>query len=386
MQAADQGASEAGPLLESVESRPLSLNEPARETKARFRVTRVRRPSLSDNALVTTNLSRLQPVHVRDIWKHEAYHFTQWLLANADVLADVLGMELELTQAERKVGDFSLDLIGRDSNGGVVIVENQLEQTDHGHLGQLLTYAGGTDPATIVWCAPSFRDAHRAALDWLNDHTDEGIRFFGVEVSAVRIDDSRPAPLFRLVAKPNDWTKQVHSETSVALSGKSALYYDFWTKLLSRIREAHPAWTRATGSSQQSWITLPYGKSSPWYSLLFTRTGASVELYFGSSNQAANTAEFERFLAHRELLESEMGAPLLFDELPGKKACRIRYDRPEGGDVADADSHPELLGWFLDAFGRFRAATQHVKALIEGSADINDPEWKPGLLSEPRQT
>ena len=157
------------------------------------------------------------PVPVRDVWAHEARHFTQWLLQNADVLSDLLGMDLELSQAERRVGGFSLDLIGSDlQTGSTVIIENQLESTDHTHLGQLLTYAGGTDPATIVWCAPSFRDEHRAAMDWLNEHTEEGVRFFGVEISAIRIEDSPPAPLFRLVVQPNDWTKRVHTETAAA--------------------------------------------------------------------------------------------------------------------------------------------------------------------------
>lgn len=318
------------------------------------------------NSIVTIDLSRLQPVHVRDVWKHEAYDFTTWLLANADVLADVLGLDLELTQAEHQVGGFSLDLIGRDSNGGVVIVENQLEQTDHSHLGQLLTYAGGTSPATIVWCAPSFRDEHRAALDWLNENTNEGIRFFGVEVAAVRIDDSRPAPLFRLIAEPNDWTKKVHSDQAVALSGKSAFYYDFWNKLLGRIHEEHPEWTKALTGSRSSWITLPYGKSTVWYSLLFTRTTAAIELYFGGPDAEANFAEYEAVAAHRSTLETEFGAPLGFDPLPDRKACRIRYDRPGGGDVTDVASHEALIGWFMDAFGRFRGATQHVRGLLAG--------------------
>ena len=108
-----------------------------------------------------------------------------------------------------------------------------------------------------MWCAPAFREEHRAALDWLNEHTDEDTRFFGVEIAAVRIDSSRPAPLFRVVAKPNDWTKQVHTErAAVTLSPKSLAYQGFWNELLTRIRAEHPSWTRSTAGSSQSWITL----------------------------------------------------------------------------------------------------------------------------------
>lgn len=314
-----------------------------------------------------SDLSRLRVLPVREVWRHEAYDFTKWLLANADVLADVIGMDLELNEAEHPVGGFSLDIIGREvGTGDVVIVENQLEATDHGHLGQLLTYAGGTDPATIVWCSPSFRDEHRAALDWLNEHTDARTRFFGVEVAAVQIDDSRPAPFFRLVAQPNDWTKQVHAEASGALTDRNSAYFHFWSALTARLREEHPDWTRSTASgAYQNWITLPYGNSDAWYGLVFSRSGPRVELYFGSGSPEVNMENFERVAAHRDYLDEAFGAPLSYDALPGKKACRIHYDRAEGGDVMDASSHDEIADWFADAMGRLRTATQEVRRRVD---------------------
>src|SRR5215212_3718080 len=114
-------------------------------------------------------LGRLILVEPRTVWPHEAADFTPWLLDNVDVLGDLLGMELELEVAEHPVGSFSLDLYGHDlSDDNVVIVENQLEPSDHNHLGQILTYAAGTDPTTIVWVATGFRDEHRQAVAWLN--------------------------------------------------------------------------------------------------------------------------------------------------------------------------------------------------------------------------
>lgn len=313
------------------------------------------------------DLSRLQVVPVREVWRHEAYDFTQWMLENADVLADVLGMELELTAAEHPVGGFSLDLIGREvGTGATVIVENQLEQTDHGHLGQIMTYAGGTDPQTIVWCAPSFRDEHRAALDWLNERTDESTRFFGVEVAAVRIDESRPAPMFRLVAQPNDWTKQVHAETSSASSDRVSAYASFWTDLLHRIREAHPDWTRSTTGPKQGWLVLPYGSSTATYNLVFGQRGPRIELYFGTSDPEANTAEFERLAPLADQISADFGEQVQVDPMPGRKACRILVERGVAADVLDPASREDLLEWFFGTFGRFRVATQRGKALVEG--------------------
>ena len=316
-------------------------------------------------------MGRLTVVPVRDVWKHEAYDFTQWMLQNADVLADVLGMELELTAAEHPVGGFSLDLIGREvGTGDVVIVENQLEQTDHGHLGQIMTYAGGTDPQTVVWCAPTFRDEHRAALDWLNERTDENTRFFGVEITAVQIDNSRPAPLFRLVAQPNEWTKQVHAETSaVPTTEREVAYQAFWAELLRRIRQQHPDWTRSVKAPKASWMTMPYGSSIGWYSFVFTRTGPRVELYFGSVDPEENRAAFERMAAMREQIDADFGATVSYDPLPTKKACRLHVDRPGGGDVMDGDAHEALMDWFLSTMDRFRMATQRARLAGDSGAE-----------------
>jgi hypothetical protein len=189
-------------------------------------------------------LGRLTIVPPRDVWPREAHDFTPWLLENVDVLSDLLGMDLALEVAEHPVGGFSLDLLGRDdATGQVVIVENQLDVSDHTHLGQILTYAAGTDPTTIVWVATGFRPEHRAAIDWLNARTDESTRFFGVEIEVVRIGDSAPAPAFKLVAQPNDWEKQVKAEKASPRSGKAAAYGAFWTDLLDRIRARSVALT-----------------------------------------------------------------------------------------------------------------------------------------------
>ncbi|WP_447925143.1 DUF4268 domain-containing protein [Georgenia muralis] len=313
-------------------------------------------------------LSRVTSVPVRDVWAHEAHHFTQWLLQNADVLSDLLGMDLELSEAERRVGGFALDLIGTDlQSGSTVIVENQLEGTDHGHLGQLLTYAGGTDPATIVWCAASFRDEHRAALDWLNEHTEEGVRFFGVEIAAVRIGESPPAPLFRLVVQPNDWTKRVHTENAAAagvLTPRQAAHETLWRLVLDRIHAQHPSWTSARAASRESWITMPFGTSGAWYSFVCSGPKPRVELYFGSPDADANQVAFDEFLARREPLEAAFGEPLDFQPLPGRKACRIVAWCPQAFDVLDTAQHRDMVQWFVAAMDRFRAATQDVRRRI----------------------
>lgn len=154
-------------------------------------------------------LGKLESVNVRDVWQHEAYKFTPWLAENITQLGEALNMDLEVVQQEAQTGDFYLDILARDrSSGAMVAIENQLEWTDHSHLGQILTYAGGHDARILIWVTPQFRDEHRAALDWLNRWTPDEIEVYGVEVRAVKIGNSAIAPEFIPVAFPNAWSKR----------------------------------------------------------------------------------------------------------------------------------------------------------------------------------
>jgi hypothetical protein len=249
----------------------------------------------------TSNLGRLTTVPPRDVWPDEARDFTPWLLKNVDVLGDLLGMDLMLDVAEHPVGDFALDLLGRDlANDSVVIVENQLAESDHGHLGQILTYAAGTNPTTIVWITTGFRPEHRAALDWLNEHTDPDTRFFGVEIEVVRIGNSAPAPNFRLVAEPNDWEKHVKAATAAGvMSERAKLYWDFFEQFRARVVTEHPDWTRRKTSTREAWYDLSTGISGAVFSTAFTRGGLVVQLYFNDPDPTVNLAPLRRCAPRR---------------------------------------------------------------------------------------
>lgn len=305
-------------------------------------------------------LGRLASVELRTIWPHEAHHFTPWLLANADVLSDVLGMDLDLTHAEHPVGGFSLDLIGVDlATNERVIIENQLETSDHGHLGQLLTYAGGTDPVNVVWVAKEFREEHRAALDWLNERTDEHTRFFGVEVAVVKIGNSDPAPLLTLVAQPNGWSKQVKSTSAATLlTERGRAYQEFWTRFIERVRVQRPGWTRAQQGAPQSWFELPSGTSTIALSCAFHKTTLSSEVYFGHPDAAVNQARYEAAHSHLAELEQSYGKALQFEPLDGKKACRIAEYR--AGDITRVDEWDDYIAWFIQAQTDLRRAFETI--------------------------
>ena len=184
----------------------------------------------------SASLGRLQQVPLREAWPDEARNFTPWLAQqeNLSLLGEAIGAELEPHEEESSVGPFRADILCRDlGSDSWVLVENQLERTDHKHLGQLLTYAAGLDTATIVWVAEKFTEEHRAALDWLNQHTTESIAFFGLEVELWQIGSSDMAPKFNVVSKPNTWTKEMTARTSN--SANHEMCWNFWTGVLEEL-------------------------------------------------------------------------------------------------------------------------------------------------------
>ncbi len=155
----------------------------------------------------TAELGRIEPVGVRCIWDHEAHDFTPWLAQNLNLLGDELGLRLKLVGTEVSVGPYFLDILAREVDEDVkVAIENQLDEADFGHLGALLAYSTGSCARVVVWVAGYFRQEHRAVIDWLNQWTADEIQFFAVEVRAIKIGDSLPAPQFRPVAFPNRLT------------------------------------------------------------------------------------------------------------------------------------------------------------------------------------
>ena len=185
-----------------------------------------------------SKLGTLKEVSLREAWSHEAHSFTPWLADNLDRLSTSIGIPLELEGQEVSVESFSADILARNpQNDTRVLIENQLEQTDHTHLGQILTYLAGLEAQVVIWVASSFRDPHLSAVKWLNDHTVSPFAFFAVQVKAVRIDDSPIAPLFEIVAKPNDWDRQIQKQvrSTGELSELSKWRLRFWNIFLNLI-------------------------------------------------------------------------------------------------------------------------------------------------------
>lgn len=306
-----------------------------------------------------TNVPMLGSVEflpVREVWDSEANSFTPWLLENEGELARVLGIDLELNANEHKVGSFSLDLFGTNlSDNTRLIVENQLEKTDHSHLGQLMTYAGGLEPSTIVWIASEFRDEHRAALDWLNAITDESVHFFGIVVKAVRIGSSPPAPWLELVVKPNEWTEvSRRAERSSSLTDSEERYLRFWEGFLNSEFAAADAF-RGKKPNARHYLVLASGVGGCWIGLNIQRRKIYADLYF-YQDASRNAERFEHLFRYREKIEATFGAPLSWEPLDDAKAARIGYYGE--GSLMDEPSWQIYYAWLGDVANRFLRVTE----------------------------
>jgi len=294
----------------------------------------------------------LDRLDLRAIWPDEASHFTPWLADHISELGSALGMELELLQREAPVGGFSLDLLARDlGRDRLVVIENQLESTDHDHLGKLLTYAAGHNAGAVVWVAKELREEHRQAIDWLNQRTDADTDFFGVVVEVLRIDQSAPAYNFRPVAFPNQWRKRDGGGT--ATSPRAQAYRAFFQDLIDRLREEH-RFTGARVGQPQNWYSFASAFSGISYSVSFamgSRVRAEVYIDVGEAEQ--NKAIFDGLSQEQERLEAEFGESLEWEPLEEKRACRVALYRP--GNI---DDQPAVLDdikrWAIERLLKFK--------------------------------
>lgn len=283
----------------------------------------------------------------------EATNFTPWLAENLDQLGPVLGMDLELIRREASVGDFSADLVARDLNRDrVVVIENQLNPTDHTHLGQLITYAAGLDAGAVVRVSPQLREEHCQALDWLNRRLGSSLEFFGVAIEVIQIGSSLPAVNFRLAAFPNDWGRQVKGRPD-NLSGRRTAYQVYFQSLIDALRDKH-RFTNARTRQPQNWHHFPSGVAGIGYGVTFSANGLRAELYIDARDADTNAAIFEALSAERGTIEQELGFELSWEFLDDRRACRIAVYRDGPSDVET--DRETLLTWTIEKLLKFRGS------------------------------
>jgi len=313
------------------------------------------------------DLGRLTRVDLRETWLSEAQDFTPWLAGedNLALLSETLGIDLELEAVEQNVGPFRADILCKDTlSDRWVLIENQLERTDHTHLGQLITYAAGLDAVTIVWIAARVTDEHRAAMDWLNEITDAEVRFFALEVELWRIGDSPCAPKFNVVSEPNDWSRSTSSAkraiTEATLTPARRMLLDYWTAF-EDVLPQHSKRVRPVKPLVQNWLTHSVGKSGISLNTSWNRRENWVRSEIYLTGKHADDY-FCALKANRTQIEAELGTALTWYD--GAAQDRRIYTSKTFTNVSDVSTWPaqhEWLAGMVDAL--YRVFHDRVKTL-----------------------
>lgn len=268
---------------------------------------------------MSTEIGRLRRVELREVWKHEAHNFTQWLEHNVDLLSDAVGLSLTVTGRERAAGAFACDLVAEDEAGNVVVIENQLERSNHDHLGKVITYLSALGAKTAIWVVSDPRSEHVGAITWLNDSSSAS--FYMVKVEAVRIGNSAPAPIFTLIAGPTAEIKETAAEKQ-DVAERMSLRKQWWATVLdlSRARSR----THANLSpNMRGYIGAGAGVRGLSFNFTVNQHEAGAELYIDMGDFDRNKATFDQLHAQRGEIEAAFGGPLSWERLDSKRACRI---------------------------------------------------------------
>ena len=332
-------------------------------------------------------LGQLIAVDLREVFVGEATHFTPWLAQeqNLALLGDTIGLDLELVGTEQNVGPYRADIVCKDTlTGSVVLVENQLEKTDHTHLGQILTYTAKFQAVTIVWIASRFTEEHRAALDWLNNNTVSNIQFFGLEVELWRIGTSRAAPKFNIVSQPNDWVKTagIAQDDRGDLTETQQWQLEYWTAFRDYILTQGSSVIKMRTPPPRYWVSFPIGRSGFDLSTNAHQPKQRVNVTLGLYGRQAK-AHFHLLKANKEAIEAQLGAQLTWHELPDKQASYVSLYLPDTNPL-DRNDWPRQHEWLLTKLEDFyRVFAPQVKTLKASdwvrspSEPMDEPETAP---------
>lgn len=300
-------------------------------------------------------LGVLVEVPIRDIWKHEQYDFSDWLAQenNLKIIGDILGLTLTEVETEKFVGSYRCDIVCKDETSGkVVIIENQLEPTNHDHLGKIITYASSLKASVIVWIVEKAREEHRSAVEWLNEHIDSAVSFFLIELHAVKIGDSLPAPRFDVIEEPNDFNVQVKQQNkSNKDNEREGNRYEFWTMFNDILEERGLPFNKRKASTDH-WYDFAVGSSQCHLALdLVNKSGfIRVSMWIPNSME-----QYNQFYTHKSEIESKISQELLWDDLEGKKASRISTEI-KGLNFKKQDNYSVLMNKAIDLLIEFRDA------------------------------
>ena len=299
------------------------------------------------------NIGKLKEVDIRSLWKHEQYDFSEWLSKeeNINILNEILGLTLVDVSKEAYVGSYRCDLFAVDeSTGTKVIIENQLEPSNHDHLGKIITYASGLDAEVIVWIVKKAKEEHRSAIEWLNNNTNSRINFFLIELKAYTIENSIPAPFFSVIEKPNDFIKNTKvNSNSDNLNKTQSERVEFWNRLNEILLDRGKPFNIRKATTDH-WYNVAIGTSvaGVCITLINKESKIGIELYINDSKEL-----FDKLFKNKDSIEEELGLKLSWQRLDNSKASRIRYFI-KGLNFDDHSNYDQLINKTIDIAVKMR--------------------------------
>lgn len=307
-----------------------------------------------------SGIGKLIEVDVRELWKHEQYDFSNWLArpANLEYLNEILGLTLVNVDKEVYVGPYRCDLVAKDETSGItVVIENQLDGTNHDHLGKIITYASGLDAKMVVWIVREAREEHRAAIEWLNNNTVGDIGFFLIEIHAYMIGNSDPAPKFEVVEKPNDIMKRSKTKgRDDELNKRESERLSFWEQF-NQVLVSRGKPFNVRKATTDHWYDVAIGTSEAHVAITLVNKDGNivVEMHINDSKEM-----FDRLFRKKEEIEGQLGFAMDWDRLDGKKASRIKY-YIKGLNFDDHSNYDALMNQAIDAAVKMRDVfKQHI--------------------------
>lgn len=306
-------------------------------------------------------IGKIENLPLREIWKHEAYDFTTWLEENIDTLESVVEFGLTTTEREHRTENFSVDIVAEDDSGSIIVIENQLEKSNHDHLGKLITYLTAVEASCAIWIVAEPRSEHVKAVAWLNESTSTD--FYLIKLEAIKIGESLPAPLFTIIVEPSEEAREI-GQTKKELKERFVLRKKFWNRLLEYAREKTNLHSNIS-PGKYSWVGTSSGVSGLNFNYVIKKNEGRAELYIdlGKESHEDNLKVFNELLSKKTEIEDSFGGELSWEELENKRACRIAKYIPIAG-YSEEEKWDELIEVMVESMMKLEESLMpHINSL-----------------------
>lgn len=289
-------------------------------------------------------LGKLEKIELREVWRHEALDFTRWLAKkeNIAILSKEIGIDIEVIQTEMSVGRYNVDIYARDTESNKkIVIENQLENTNHDHLGKMLVYAAGLDADIAIWVVKDVNEEHKQAVEWLNDNSFEKINIFLVKVELWQIDNSPIAPKFQVICEPNNWAKVLKQQSKDNISDLELKQMEYWQGFVDYAKSKDKTYI-SQRPSIYNWYVIRIGSSDYKIKLVHSVNSDMIRCQL----EIFNNNVYKKLEQYRTEIDNKITG-LEWEYLEDRKVNRI-------GLSNNIKDNASSYVWLLDMVDRFK--------------------------------